>query len=64
LKHWILRWGYEMVLVDNGVDAWNVLSQLQPPEILILDWDLPCVDASIFAARFATDPNPTTITSP
>lgn len=21
LKHWILRWGYEIVVVENGIDA-------------------------------------------
>jgi hypothetical protein len=25
LKHWILRWGYEIVVVDSGTDAWEIL---------------------------------------
>jgi len=44
LKHWILRWGYEIIAVDNGVDAWHVLEQQRPPEVVILDWDLPGID--------------------
>jgi diguanylate cyclase (GGDEF)-like protein len=44
LKHWILRWGYEVVVVDNGLDAWNVLEQEQPPEIVIVDWSMPGID--------------------
>jgi two-component system cell cycle response regulator len=44
LKHWILRWGYELIVVDNGVDAWNVLSQPRPPEVVIIDWEIPDVD--------------------
>lgn len=44
LKHWILRWGYEVVVVDNGTDAWKVLEQEQPPEIVIVDWSMPGID--------------------
>jgi two-component system, cell cycle response regulator len=44
LKHWILRWGYEIVVVDNGQDAWRVLQQERPPEIVIVDWDMPGID--------------------
>lgn len=44
LKHWILRWGYEIVVVENGIDAWKVLDAQEPPEVVILDWDLPGVD--------------------
>jgi diguanylate cyclase (GGDEF)-like protein len=44
LKHWILRWGYEIVVVGNGQDAWQVLQQERPPEIVIVDWDIPGID--------------------
>ncbi len=44
LKHWILRWGYEVVVVDNGIDAWSVLEQEQPPEVVIVDWSMPGID--------------------
>jgi two-component system cell cycle response regulator len=44
LKHWILRWGYEVVVVDNGTDAWQVLEQEQPPEVVIVDWSIPGID--------------------
>jgi CheY-like chemotaxis protein len=44
LKHWILRWGYEIVAVDNGVDAWHILEEQRPPELVILDWEIPGID--------------------
>jgi two-component system cell cycle response regulator len=44
LKNWILRWGYEVIVVDNGIDAWKVLEQEQPPEVVILDWSIPGID--------------------
>jgi diguanylate cyclase (GGDEF)-like protein len=44
LKHWILRWGYEIVVVENGHDAWQALQQERPPEIVIVDWGMPGID--------------------
>jgi len=44
LKHWVQRWGYEVVVVDNGIDAWQVLEQEQPPEVVIVDWSIPGID--------------------
>ncbi len=36
--------GYEIILVDNGIDAWKVLQQERPPEVVIVDWSMPGVD--------------------
>ena len=44
LKHWILRWGYEVVIVENGTDAWEILQQEFPPEVVIVDWAMPGMD--------------------
>ena len=44
LKHWIQRWGYQIVVVDNGIDAWDLMQQTRPPEVVILDWDLPGIN--------------------
>jgi diguanylate cyclase (GGDEF)-like protein len=44
LKHWILRWGYEIVVVNNGVEAWKILQQPRPPEVVIIDWVMPGMD--------------------
>jgi len=35
------RQGYEVVAVDNGLDAWNLMRQDEPPAIAILDWIMP-----------------------
>ena len=51
LKHWILRWGYEIVVVGNGQDAWQVLQQERPPEIVIVDWDMPGIDGIELCCR-------------
>jgi diguanylate cyclase (GGDEF)-like protein len=44
LTHWILRWGYEIVVVNNGVEAWEILQQERPPEVVIMDWVMPGMD--------------------
>jgi len=44
LKHWIERWGYEIVVVENGSDAWEVLQKERPPEVVIVDWAMPGID--------------------
>jgi diguanylate cyclase (GGDEF)-like protein len=44
LKNWILRWGYEIVVVENGDEAWEVLRQERPPEVVIMDWAMPGID--------------------
>jgi diguanylate cyclase (GGDEF)-like protein len=44
LKNWIQRWGYEVAVVDNGEDAWLVLQQERPPEVVIMEWALPGID--------------------
>lgn len=33
--------GYQVVAVDDGVKAWNVLRSDEPPQIAILDWMMP-----------------------
>jgi diguanylate cyclase (GGDEF)-like protein len=44
LKHWIKRWGYDIVVVDNGLDAWEIMQQERPPELVIMDWVMPGMD--------------------
>ncbi len=36
--------GHEVVETGNGVQAWNVLRQKQPPSLAILDWVMPEMD--------------------
>lgn len=38
------QWGYQVEAVDNGTEAWRVLSREDGPEIAILDWEMPEID--------------------
>jgi len=35
------KWGYEVVVACDGLEAWNVLQADDPPKIAILDWVMP-----------------------
>lgn len=37
----VRKWGYEPVSVDDGESAWTILQQENPPELLLLDWEMP-----------------------
>ncbi len=44
LQHWIARWGYEIVVAVDGTEAWEILQQEYPPEVVIMDWVMPGMD--------------------
>src|SRR5580692_11470300 len=35
------KWGYEVVVACDGVEAWNVLQDSEGPMVAILDWVMP-----------------------
>ena len=44
LKKMLSKWGYEVVLAENGQDAWSILQQDPIPHLAILDWMMPGMD--------------------
>lgn len=45
------RLGYQVIAVDNGMDAMAVLQQADPPRLAILDWMMPCLDGTELCRR-------------
>jgi diguanylate cyclase (GGDEF)-like protein len=43
LRSSVERWGYEVVLAANGLEAWEILAQPDSPPMAILDWMMPDV---------------------
>jgi two-component system, cell cycle response regulator len=35
------KWGYDVVVVSDGIEAWNQLQQEDSPTLAILDWVMP-----------------------
>jgi len=34
-------WGYELIMVEDGEQAWQVMQQDDAPSLLLLDWEMP-----------------------
>lgn len=41
LRSVLAKWGYEVVLAENGAQAWDILANTDPPPMAILDWVMP-----------------------
>jgi sigma-B regulation protein RsbU (phosphoserine phosphatase) len=44
LEATLIRWGYEVVVTRNGVEAWHVLQGEDAPLLAVLDWMMPGMD--------------------
>jgi len=44
LLRWLQSWGYRVVAAENGLSAWNILSQPDAPQMAVLDWMMPELD--------------------
>jgi diguanylate cyclase (GGDEF)-like protein len=51
LQTWLKTWGYRVIVAENGIEAWDILQQEQPPELLILDWVMPGIDGPELCRR-------------
>ncbi len=34
-------WGYDVIIAEDGQQAWDIMQQENPPELLLLDWEMP-----------------------
>ncbi len=34
-------WGYDVVLAEDGAQAWQILQQEDAPQLILLDWEMP-----------------------
>jgi PleD family two-component response regulator len=44
LSRLLAGWGYQVQLAKDGIEAWEVLEQPEPPQLVILDWMMPGMD--------------------
>ncbi len=44
LEVYLTRWGYQVVVANDGAEAWRVLESSDPPKMAILDWMMPVMD--------------------
>jgi len=41
LEATLRKWGYEVVVAQDGLQAWDILQGENPPRLVILDWVMP-----------------------
>jgi diguanylate cyclase (GGDEF)-like protein len=51
LKTWLLDWGYNVVMAEDGARAWKLLQQVKPPDLIIVDWMMPEMDGPELCRR-------------
>jgi sigma-B regulation protein RsbU (phosphoserine phosphatase) len=44
LQSILVKWGYEVVVACDGVEAWQILQREDAPSLAILDWMMPGMD--------------------
>ncbi len=44
LESWLGQWGFGTIFARDGEQAWEILQQEPPPQLLIVDWVMPKVD--------------------
>lgn len=40
----LLEWGYEVIVVSDGREAWEIIQQPESPSLIISDWMMPRMD--------------------
>lgn len=51
LDNSLRAWGYEPVVVRNGEEAWEQISERKSPTLMILDWMMPAPDGPELCRR-------------
>src|ERR1700740_1299286 len=44
LEAHLSKWGYQVIAIDNGAKALEILKADEAPELLLLDWMMPGID--------------------
>lgn len=59
LQATLTKFGYEVVVAEDGAQAWNLLQLDDAPRLAILDWMMPEIDGVEICRRLRSVPNPT-----
>ncbi|MGB7760621.1 MAG: diguanylate cyclase [Bryobacteraceae bacterium] len=44
LRSMLTKWGYDVRITPNGLDAWEVMQAADAPRLAVLDWMMPYMD--------------------
>jgi len=52
MLHTVLtRWGYDVICVNDGEEAWTALQEPKGPSLAVLDWEMPGLDGAELCRR-------------
>jgi len=57
VEQFLRSWGYDVISVKHGLDAWQVLLSDAPPRLMILDWIMPGMDGLEVCRRLRSQPD-------
>jgi sigma-B regulation protein RsbU (phosphoserine phosphatase) len=55
------RWGFDVIVADDGVSAWERIIGQPPPELAIVDWIMPGLDGLELCRRVRAASLPTPV---
>jgi two-component system, cell cycle response regulator len=58
LQNWLQSWDYKVIVATDGTEAWSILQQERPPDLLILDWVMPGIDGMELCLRIRERQSP------
>jgi two-component system, cell cycle response regulator len=56
LRNLLTRWGYDVIIVPDGIEAWKMLESENAPRLAILDWMMPGIDGVEICRRLRAAP--------
>jgi phosphoserine phosphatase RsbU/P len=56
LQRTLESWGYDVVVTQDGLKAWEQISGGQPPQLAIVDWMMPGLDGLEICRRVRATP--------
>ncbi len=59
LERILFKWGYEVIAVSDGAQAWEWLQREDAPRLVILDWMMPGLDGADVCRKVRAQNTPT-----
>jgi diguanylate cyclase (GGDEF)-like protein len=56
LRSMLTRWGYDVIMAHDGLEAWELLESRNPPRLAVLDWMMPGIDGVEICRRLRAAP--------
>ena len=61
LRRTLEQWGFEVVVANDGIGAWECISGGEPPALAIVDWMMPGIDGIELCRRLRAASLPTPV---